>query len=92
MIENNNEFEKRVEGYIGKIVTVKYYDKNRGGTIIERLAVSEITPTHIMMITTYGGTLGLIGLAKSKIESIYSEQQNELIENPNYTNENTMKL
>ena len=80
-MENDKNFLERVGAYIGKIVTVKYYDKNRGETIIECLAVSEITPTHIMMITTYDGTLGLIGLAKSKIESIYFEQKNELIEN-----------
>ncbi len=91
-MENDKKFLERVGEYIGKIVIVKYYDPNNKETKTERLAVSKITPSHIEMIMAYGDVLGIIGLAIPKIECIYSELNNDMIENPNYTPETGMKL
>lgn len=88
----NNEFNKRVEKYVGQLVTIKYYEPNTQEVITKRFAINKVTDSHILVITAYNNTLGIVGLATPNIECICSEENNDLIENPNYAHKTNLKL
>jgi len=81
---NSQNFEEKVKEYSGKIVSIKYFDYNKGDSVVENVVLGDLNTTHLNVITAYNNELIAKGLARSAVECFYSEKNDELIGNSDY--------
>jgi len=79
--------KEKVDQYRGKIVSVKYFNENRGESVIEQVVIGGLNQTHLRVISVFDSSFIEMDLGIPKVECFFSELNNELVVNSGYEKE-----